>query len=43
MPASLGVQGPGEMTIFSGLRSLICSIVISSFLTTKTSCPLSPM
>ena len=35
MPASLGVQGPGEMTIFSGLMSSISSRLI--WLLRKTS------
>ena len=39
MPASKGVHGPGEITIFSGFSALTSSQVISSFLLTITSYP----
>ena len=43
MPASKGVHGPGEITIFSGFSALTSSQVISSFLLTITSYPSSPI
>ena len=39
MPAFSGVDGPGEMTIFSGAMRVISSTVVSSFLYTCTSAP----
>ena len=42
IPASLGVQGPGEITIFSGSIISISFKDIISFLTTLTSQPSSP-
>ena len=39
MPASFGVQGPGEMTIFSGAIWSMSSIVILSLRATSTSAP----
>jgi hypothetical protein len=42
MPASFGVQGPGEMTIRSGASASIASTVISSLRTTRTAAPSSP-
>ncbi len=42
MPASFGVQGPGEITIFAGASASMSSSVISSLRTTFTSAPSSP-
>ena len=39
IPASSGVQGPGEITMALGLICLISSIVILSFLYISTSAP----
>jgi len=39
IPASSGVQGPGEMTIFSGASSATACTAISSLRTTCTSAP----
>ena len=43
MPASFGVQGPGEITILLGLSEAISSRLTSSFLFTITSLPSSPI
>ena len=42
MPASFGVQGPGEMTTASGLSASISAMVISSLRFTTGSTPNSP-
>jgi hypothetical protein len=42
MPASLGVQGPGDSTIASGAMAAISSSVILSLRTTVVSAPSSP-
>ena len=42
MPASFGVQGPGESTIASGSRESASSTVILSLRTTTGSAPSSP-
>jgi hypothetical protein len=39
MPDSFGVQGPGEITIFSGINAAISSSVSSSLRLTSTSAP----
>ena len=39
MPASFGVQGPGERTIASGLAAITSATEISSFRQTDTSAP----
>ena len=39
MPASRGVQGPGETTMPEGTRAVISSSVIRSLRTTLTSAP----
>jgi hypothetical protein len=36
MPASLGVQGPGESTTASGLSAMTASAVVASLRTTST-------
>ncbi len=42
IPASFGVQGPGEMTRCEGASAAISAAGISSLRTTRTSCPISP-
>ena len=42
MPASFGVQGPGDITIFSGSIYSMSFVEIISFLTTFTFAPSSP-
>ena len=41
-PASAGVQGPGEMTIASGVSAAISSTVMASLRYTRGSSPSSP-
>jgi hypothetical protein len=41
-PASLGVQGPGEKTMWSGSSAAISATLISSLRATFTSAPSSP-
>jgi hypothetical protein len=36
MPASSGVQGPGDKTIASGFKARTASVVVSSLRTTST-------
>jgi hypothetical protein len=42
MPASLGVQGPGEMTMRSGCKAATSATLSSSLRLTTTSSPSSP-
>ena len=42
MPASLGVHGPGEITIRSGAICSIADTLIASLRSTRTSWPSSP-